>query len=159
MGDPFTSPLAQRLPVTVPPALRAGGAIAARSPYPVWQSRCLRCNQSISSRFCGRRQRIRERHEPIRGIRDNVNPAGPRTAVKAVTELHGVRVVRHGGETQEQFAVGWTAEYDGLNPEIALWVGRVRARIKLITVIHAVAVAVDAKALAGTTGDESERDF
>src|SRR5439155_22427413 len=81
------------------------------------------------------------------------------TAVKTIAELHGVGVIRNGGKTQEQFAVCGAAEYDGFNPQIALWVGRVRARIKLIAVIHAVAVAVDAKALAGATGDESERDF
>src|SRR5437762_6212723 len=92
-------------------------------------------------------------------MRDNVNPAGPRTTVETVAGLHGVSVVRHGGETQEEFAVCRAAKQDGLNPKITLWVRRVRARIELIAVIHAVAVTVDAKALAGALGDESERDF
>src|SRR5262245_25122505 len=89
-------------------------------------------------------------------MRENVNPAGPRTTVETVAGLHGVGVVRHGGETKEQFAVCWAAKHDGLNPQITLWVRGVRARIKLIAVINAVAVTVDAKALAGALGDEGK---
>src|SRR5256885_16355345 len=114
---------------------------AANKPVvPVWPSRRPRRNQPVSSRPWASRQRIRERHQAIRGIGIKVNPTGPRATVEAVADLHGVRLIRHGGETQDQFTAGWAANYDGPNPEIALGVCWVGARIQLIAIIHAVTV-------------------
>src|ERR1051326_6787698 len=126
---------------------------------PVWPSRRSRRYQPVRSRPWASRQRIRDGHQAIRGIGVNVHPAGPRATVEAVAGLHSVRLIRHGGETQDKFTAGLAAKHDGMDPEIALWIRRVGARIQLIAIIHAVTVAVDAQALAGAPGDESERDF